>query len=159
MIRQRIGINEAQQQAANAELQRRVSLGATGIVAGSQVEAARAAQATSTGEGRVAQAELERLNRQRQDEVTIQLADLDARIGENEARVHQTEKQLQEWPAPFEWSGLTVSALSASRRRLVWPAELAGVGQPATPGPRELVARSRGTSAVEWCCNAVASPR
>ena len=115
---QRIGINEAQQVASNSELRRRVSLGASGIVAGSQVEAARAAQATSTGEGRVALAEMEGFNRQleavgrgvfvgdgrndvpysrqRQDEVTIQLTDVDVRLRENEARVHQIEKQLQE---------------------------------------------------------------
>ncbi len=117
-IRQRIAINEAQQVAANSELQRRQTLGATGVVAGSQVEQARAAQAVSEGEGRVARTQLARLqnqldgirqgvyvgdgrndvpySRQRMDEVTIQLAEIDVRLKENEAREEQLEKQLAE---------------------------------------------------------------
>lgn len=117
-LRRRAEINQAQQTAANSELQRRQTLGASGIVAGSSVEQARAAQITSIGEGRVVQNDLERLtrqleavrrgvfvgdgrndvpySRQRQDEVTIQLADIDARLRENEARVEQIEKQLAE---------------------------------------------------------------
>jgi multidrug efflux pump subunit AcrA (membrane-fusion protein) len=116
VMQQRIGINRAQQQAADAELQRRASLGQSGIVAGSQVEQARAGQATTVGEGRVAAADLERLNRQleslksgvfvgdgrndvpysrqRQDEITIQLTEIDTRLKETEARVHQIENQL-----------------------------------------------------------------
>ncbi len=118
VMQQRIGINRAQQQAADAELQRRASLGQSGIVAGSQVEQARAGQATTVGEGRVAAADLERLNRQleslkngvfvgdgrndvpysrqRQDEITIQLTEIDTRLKETEARVHQIENQLEE---------------------------------------------------------------
>jgi multidrug resistance efflux pump len=117
-IRQRITINDAQRVAANSEFQRRQTLGASGVVAGSQVEQARAAQAVSTGEGMVARMELTRLekqvegirrgtyvgdgrndvpySRQRMDEVTIQLADVDARLRENEAREEQIEKQLIE---------------------------------------------------------------
>ncbi|HEY8579735.1 MAG TPA: HlyD family efflux transporter periplasmic adaptor subunit [Beijerinckiaceae bacterium] len=117
-LKQRAAINDAQLVAANAELQRRTTLGASGIVAGSSVEQARAAQATSMGQGRVAVLDLERLtkqlealkrgvflgdgrndvpySRQRQDEVTIQLADLDARTRENEERVAQIERQLTE---------------------------------------------------------------
>jgi multidrug resistance efflux pump len=115
-IRQRITINEAQQIAANSEFQRRQTLGVSGVVAGSQVDQARAAQAVSVGEGQVARTTLARLqkqldairrgiyvadgrndvpySRQRMDEVTIQLADIDARLRENEAREEQIEKQL-----------------------------------------------------------------
>jgi multidrug resistance efflux pump len=117
-VRLRMTINEAQQLATNSEFQRRQTLGANGVVAGSQVEQARAAQAVSTGEGQVARTELNRLlqqieavkrgiyvgdgrsdvpySRQRMDEVTIQLADVDARLKENEARAEQIEKQLAE---------------------------------------------------------------
>jgi multidrug resistance efflux pump len=117
-VRQRIAINEAQRVAADAELQRRQTLGATGVVAGSQIEQARAAQATSEGEGRVARNQMARLesqldavkrgtyigdgrndvpySRQRMDEVTIQLAEIDVRLKENEAREEQLEKQLAE---------------------------------------------------------------
>lgn len=116
VVRERIGMNAAQRVAADSELQRRETLGVSGIVAGSAVEQARAAQITSAATGRVAQADLQRLtqqleavrrgiftgdgrndvpySRQRQDEVLIQLAELDARVRESEARVTQLEKQL-----------------------------------------------------------------
>lgn len=118
ILGQRASVNQVQQQAADAELRRRQTLGASGIVATSHVEQARAAQAASTGQGFSTAMEIDRLknqldalrrgvylgdgrndvpySRQRQDEVTIHLADLDSRVRENETRAEHIEKQLTE---------------------------------------------------------------
>jgi len=116
--RQRITNATAHQQAAQADLSRKQTLGSSGIVATSSVEQARAASVAAGGEGTIARAELERLNRQleavqrgifvgegrndvpysqqRTDEVTIQLAELLARERDHEARAEQLEKQLDQ---------------------------------------------------------------
>ena len=115
---QRIANATAQQQAAQADFARKQTLGATGIVAGSSVEQARATSVTTGGEGIIARAELDRLNRQleaakrgvfvgegrndvpysqqRIDEVSIQLAELKFRETDQQARAHQLERQLQQ---------------------------------------------------------------
>lgn len=114
---QRISTAQANRVSAEADLSRKQTLGATGVVAGSSVEAARAAAIASGNEGTIAKAELDRLNQQldalkrgtfvgegrndvpysqqRGDEVTIQLANVEAQTKIERARVHLLERQLQ----------------------------------------------------------------
>jgi multidrug resistance efflux pump len=114
----RISTAAAQQKSADADLVRKQTLGSTGIVAGSSVEQARAASITAQNEGNIAREELERLNQQldalkrgvfvgegrndvpysqqRMDEVTIQLAEVQFRARDVEARLIQLEAQLEQ---------------------------------------------------------------
>ncbi|MGW5956840.1 HlyD family secretion protein [Methylorubrum thiocyanatum] len=113
---QRISTAQANRVSAEADLSRKQTLGATGVVANSSVEAARAAAVSSGNEGTIAKAELDRLNQQldalkrgtfvgegrndvpysqqRGDEVTIQLANVEAQAKIERARVQLLEKQL-----------------------------------------------------------------
>ncbi|GEP07672.1 HlyD family efflux transporter periplasmic adaptor subunit [Methylobacterium oxalidis] len=113
---QRISTAQANKASAEADLSRKQTLGATGVVAGSSVEAARAAAIASGNEGTIAKAELERLtqqldalrrgtfvgegrndvpySQQRTDEVTIQLANVEAQAKTERARVQLLERQL-----------------------------------------------------------------
>ncbi|MEA1835141.1 HlyD family efflux transporter periplasmic adaptor subunit [Methylobacterium durans] len=113
---QRISTAQANKTSAEADLSRKQTLGATGVVAGSSVEAARAAAIASGNEGTIAKAELERLtqqldalrrgtfvgegrndvpySQQRTDEVTIQLANVEAQAKTERARVQLLERQL-----------------------------------------------------------------
>jgi multidrug resistance efflux pump len=114
----RISTAAAQQKSADADLVRKQTLGTTGIVAGSSVEQARAASVTAQNEGNIAREELERLNQQldalkrgvfvgegrndvpysqqRMDEVTIQLAEVQFRARDLEARIVQLDAQLEQ---------------------------------------------------------------
>ncbi|WP_026190546.1 HlyD family secretion protein [Methylobacterium sp. WSM2598] len=114
---QRIGAAQANQASATADLVRKTTLGATGVVAGSSVEVARAASITAASEQAIAKAELERLNRQldavkrgtfvgegrndvpysqqRADEVTIQLATVETQTRSERARVQLLVRQLE----------------------------------------------------------------
>ncbi|MHB2208764.1 HlyD family secretion protein [Methylobacterium sp. CM6257] len=113
---QRIATAQANKTSAEADLSRKQTLGATGVVAGSSVEQARAASVSATSEQNIARAELERLQRQldalkrgtfvgegrndvpysqqRTDEVAIQLANVDAQIRTEKARIQQLNRQL-----------------------------------------------------------------
>jgi multidrug resistance efflux pump len=113
---QRIATAQANRTSAEADLSRKQTLGATGVVAGSSVEQARAASVSATSEQNIAKAELERFQRQlealkrgtfvgegrndvpysqqRTDEVTIQLANVDAQIRTEKARIQQLNRQL-----------------------------------------------------------------
>lgn len=113
---QRISTAQANKASAEADLARKQTLGATGVVAGSSVEQARAASVSATSEQNIAKAELERLQRQldalrrgtfvgegrndvpysqqRTDEVTIQLANVEAQIRTEKARIQQLKGQL-----------------------------------------------------------------
>ena len=113
---QRISTAQANKASAEADLARKQTLGATGVVAGSSVEQARAASVSATSEQNLAKAELERLQRQldalkrgtfvgegrndvpysqqRTDEVTIQLANVEAQIRTEKARIQQLNRQL-----------------------------------------------------------------
>ncbi|MGV7030842.1 HlyD family secretion protein [Methylobacterium symbioticum] len=113
---QRISTAQANKASAEADLARKQTLGATGVVAGSSVEQARAASVAATSEQNIAKAELERLQRQldalkrgtfvgegrndvpysqqRTDEVTIQLANVEAQIRTEKARIQQLNGQL-----------------------------------------------------------------
>jgi multidrug resistance efflux pump len=113
---QRIATAQANKISAEADLSRKQTLGATGVVAGSSVEQARAASVSAMSEQNIAKAELERLQRQldalkrgtfvgegrndvpysqqRTDEVTIQLANIEAQIHIEQARVQQMSRQL-----------------------------------------------------------------
>ena len=113
---QRIATAQANKTSAEADLIRKQTLGATGVVAGSSVEQARAASVSATSEQTIAKAELERFQRQlealkrgtfvgegrndvpysqqRTDEVTIQLANVDAQIRTEKARIQQLNRQL-----------------------------------------------------------------
>ena len=113
---QRISTAQANKASAEADLARKQTLGATGVVAGSSVEQARAASVSATSEQNIAKAELERLQRQldalkrgtfvgegrndvpysqqRTDEVTIQLANVEAQIRTEKARIQQLNRQL-----------------------------------------------------------------
>jgi multidrug resistance efflux pump len=114
---QRITAAQAQQVSAQADLVRKTTLGATGVVAGSSVEQARAASVTATSEQAIARADLERLSRQlealkkgtfvgegrndvpysqqRQDEVAIQLANVQMQARAERARIQQLERQME----------------------------------------------------------------
>jgi multidrug resistance efflux pump len=114
----RISSAAAQQKSADADLVRKERLGVTGIVAGSSVEQARAASVTAENEGNIARTELDRLrqqldavkrgvfvgegrndvpySQQRMDEVTIQLADVQFRERDLEARIVQLEAQYEQ---------------------------------------------------------------
>jgi multidrug resistance efflux pump len=116
--RQRIVTAAAHRQAAEADLTRKQQLGITGVVAVSTVEQARAASVAAENEGSIAQSELERFSRQlddvkrgifvgegrndvpysqqRMDEVTIQLAELQFRERDLNARIAQLETQLDQ---------------------------------------------------------------
>lgn len=113
---QRIATAQANKTSAEADLARKQTLGATGVVAGSSVEQARAASVGASSEQNIAKAELERLQRQldalkrgtfvgegrndvpysqqRTDEVTIQLANVEAQIRIEKARTQQLSLQL-----------------------------------------------------------------
>jgi multidrug resistance efflux pump len=113
---QRIATAQANKTSAEADLSRKQTLGATGVVAGSSVEQARAASVSATSEQNIAKAELERLQRQldalkrgtfvgegrndvpysqqRTDEVAIQLANVEAQIRIEKARIQQLSRQL-----------------------------------------------------------------
>ena len=113
---QRIATAQANKTSAEADLNRKQTLGATGVVAGSSVEQARAASVSATSEQNIAKAELERLQRQldalkrgtfvgegrndvpysqqRTDEVTIQLANVEAQLRTEKARIQQLNRQL-----------------------------------------------------------------
>ncbi len=113
---QRISTAQANKASAEADLARKQTLGATGVVASSSVEQARAASVSATSEQNIAKAELERLQRQldalkrgtfvgegrndvpysqqRTDEVTIQLANVEAQIRTEKARIQQLKGQL-----------------------------------------------------------------
>jgi multidrug resistance efflux pump len=113
---QRIATAQANKISAEADLSRKQTLGATGVVAGSSVEQARAASVGATSEQNIAKAELERLQRQldalkrgtfvgegrndvpysqqRTDEVAIQLANVGAQIRIEQARIQQLSRQL-----------------------------------------------------------------
>lgn len=113
---QRIAAAQAKKTSAEADLARKQTLGATGVVAGSSVEQARAAAVGAGSEQNIAKAELERLQRQldalergtfvgegrndvpysqqRTDEVTIQLANVEAQIRIETARAQQLNLQL-----------------------------------------------------------------
>ncbi|MGT2488351.1 hypothetical protein ACU4GA_25315 [Methylobacterium oryzae CBMB20] len=113
---QRIATAQANKTSAEADLARKQTLGATGVVAGSSVEQARAASVGAGSEQNIAKAELERLQRQldalkrgtfvgegrndvpysqqRTDEVTIQLANVEAQIRIEKARTQQLSLQL-----------------------------------------------------------------
>jgi len=114
---QRITAAQAQQVSAQADLVRKTTLGATGVVAGSSVEQARAASVAATSEQAIARADLERLTRQldalrkgtfvgegrndvpysqqRQDEVVIQLANVQMQARAERARIQQLERQIE----------------------------------------------------------------
>jgi multidrug resistance efflux pump len=118
-IRQhRISTAIAQRSSAQADFARKERLGTTGIVAGKDVEQARAASVTAENEGNIARTEMARLeqqldamrrgvfvgegrndvpySQQRMDEVTMQLADLQFREKDLEARILQLETQLDQ---------------------------------------------------------------
>jgi multidrug resistance efflux pump len=109
---QRIAAAQANQASASADLVRKTTLGAIGVVAGSSVAQARAASVAAVSEQAIARAELERLNRQldalrrgtfvgegrndvpysqqRQDEVAIHLTNLQAQARTESARASST---------------------------------------------------------------------
>lgn len=113
---QRISTAQANRVSAEADLSRKQTLGVSGVVANSSVEAARAAAIASGNEGTIAKAELDRLHQQldalkrgtfvgegrndvpysqqRGDEVTIQLANVEAQGKIERARVQLLERQL-----------------------------------------------------------------
>ncbi|MGH1571965.1 HlyD family secretion protein [Methylobacterium sp. P31] len=115
---QRIATAQANKTSAEADLSRKLTLGATGVVAGSSVEQARAASVGASSAQNIAKAELERLQRQldalkrgtfvgegrndvpysqqRTDEVAIQLANVEAQIRIEKARVQQLSRQLSQ---------------------------------------------------------------
>ena len=114
---QRTNAARAQQVVAEADLNRKVSLGNRGIVTDSSIEQARSASVGAVSAGSIAKAELEQLQRQleavsknifvgegrndvpysqqRMDEVSIQLADVQVREAAETARIIQLKKQLE----------------------------------------------------------------
>lgn len=140
VLRKRIEVSRAQETAAHAELTRRQSLGASGIVAASAVEQARAAEATSLGQIEIARLQAEQIehklaavrrgvfvgdgqndvpySRQRQDEVTVRIADLSTRIAENRTRAAQVETQLAEEEARVR--SLSAAPIPAPFDGVVW---------------------------------------
>ena len=119
ILRKRVEVSEAQNIAAQADLERRRQLGSRGIVSTNIVEIARAAEAAATGQVTISNMSVEQLeqklealekgifvmgdgqndvpySRQRQDEVIVRISDIDTRITENETRAAQIEKQISE---------------------------------------------------------------
>jgi multidrug resistance efflux pump len=119
ILRKRVEVSEAQNVAAQADLERRRQLGSRGIVSTNIVEIARAAEAAATGQVTISNMSVEQLeqklealekgifvmgdgqndvpySRQRQDEVIVRISDIDTRITENETRAAQIEKQMSE---------------------------------------------------------------
>lgn len=140
VLRKRIEMAQAQEVAAQAEYTRRNTLGSSGIVAASSVEQARAAGIASTGQIEIARVTAEQLeqklaavsagvfvgdgqndvpySRQRQDEVTVRISDIDTRISENETRAAQIEKQFAE--EEDRVNSLAMASLPAPFSGVVW---------------------------------------
>ncbi|KAA2236102.1 HlyD family secretion protein [Salinarimonas soli] len=140
ILRRRIEVSRAQEIAAQSEFTRRQTLGGSGIVSASAVEQARAAEITSTGQIDVTRLQIEQLeyklaavrrgvfvgdgqndvpySRQRGDEVSVRIADIDTRIAENLTRAAQIEEQRREEDARVR--SLTAAVLSSSFTGVVW---------------------------------------
>ena len=130
ILRKRVEVSQAQDLAAQVDLDRRMELESKGILTRKMVDAARAAGAATGGEVEVSNLTVDQLqqrlnavrqgifvfgdgqndvpySRQRQDEVVVHISDLNSRIAENEARATEVEKQLTE-------EGIRVSSLQSA---------------------------------------------
>jgi multidrug resistance efflux pump len=151
MLEQQIAISskrgvmlEARQTASLSEFQRYETLEGRGILSVSAVEKARAAEAVTSAEVEVELLTLGRLkrqlravregvfpgeghndapySRQRQDELAIHIADIDARLGENRTREAQIAKQLAEERRRVE--SLESTVIRAPMDGIVWRADV-----------------------------------
>jgi multidrug resistance efflux pump len=140
ILRHRVDVSRAQDVAAQSELSRRQTLGASGIVATSFVEQARAAEITSAGQSDIARLQAEQLeqklaavrrgvfvgdgqndvpySRQRADEVSVRIGDIDTRIAENLTRAAQVEEQRVEEETRIR--NLTAATVPAPFDGVVW---------------------------------------
>ncbi|UWU17041.1 HlyD family efflux transporter periplasmic adaptor subunit (plasmid) [Rhizobium sullae] len=147
ILKKRVKVSEAQDNVAQVDFDRRLALEAKGILSTKMVESARAAWEAAGGELEISGltvAQLEQklaavrqgvfvlgdgqndvpYSRQRQDEVTVRINDLNTRVAENETRAAQAQKQLIEEenrvrslisasvPSPFDgvvWSSNVVN--------------------------------------------------
>ncbi|GES53761.1 hemolysin D [Rhizobium sp. NBRC 114257] len=130
ILRKRVEVSQAQDLAAQVDLDRRKELESKGILTQRMVDAARAAGAATGGEVEVSNLTVDQLqqrlnavrqgifvfgdgqndvpySRQRQDEVIVHISDLNSRIAENETRAAEVEKQLTE-------EGIRVSSLESA---------------------------------------------
>ncbi|MBB6486836.1 HlyD family secretion protein [Rhizobium lusitanum] len=130
ILRKRVEVSQAQDLAAQVDLDRRKELESKGILTQRMVDAARAAGAATGGEVEVSNLTVDQLqqrldavrkgifvfgdgqndvpySRQRQDEVIVHISDLNSRIAENETRATEIEKQLTE-------EGIRVSSLESA---------------------------------------------
>ena len=130
ILRKRVEVSQAQDLAAQVDLDRRMELESKGILTRKMVDAARAAGAATGGEVEVSNLTVDQLqqrlnavrqgifvfgdgqndvpySRQRQDEVVVHISDLNSRIAENETRATEVEKQLTE-------EGIRVSSLESA---------------------------------------------
>jgi multidrug resistance efflux pump len=119
ILRKRVKVSKAQDNVAQVDFDRRVSLEAKGILSTKMVDSARAAWEAAGGEVEISDLTAVQLeqkldavrrgvfvlgdgqndvpySRQRQDEVIVRINDLNTRIAENETRVEQVKKQLAE---------------------------------------------------------------
>ncbi|MBB3289304.1 multidrug resistance efflux pump [Rhizobium sp. BK347] len=129
ILRKRVEVSQAQDFAAQVDLDRRKDLASKGILTERMVDAARAAGAATIGEVEVSNLTVDQLqqrlnavrqgifvfgdgqndvpySQQRQDEVIVHISDLNSRIAENETRAAEVEKQLTE-------EGIRVSSLES----------------------------------------------
>jgi multidrug resistance efflux pump len=140
VLRKRIEMAQAHEVASQAEFTRRYTLGTSGIVAASSVEQARAAGVNSTGQIEIARVAAEQLehkliavragifvgdgqndvpySRQRQDEVTVRISDIDTRIADSETRAVQIAKQMAEENERVR--SLSAASLTAPFSGVVW---------------------------------------
>jgi len=119
ILQKRVQVSQAQDLAAQVDLNRRMELESKGILTQKMVDAARAAGAATGGEVEISNLTVDQLqkrlnavrqgifvfgdgqndvpySRQREDEVVIHINDLNSRIAENETRVTEVERQLVE---------------------------------------------------------------
>ncbi|MGY5810977.1 HlyD family secretion protein [Rhizobium sp. LEGMi198b] len=119
ILRKKVEVSQAQDLAAQVDLNRRMDLESKGILTQRMVDAARAAGAATGGEVEISNLTVDQLeqrldairqgifvfgdgqndvpySRQRQDDVIVRIGDLDSRIAENETRAAEVEKQLIE---------------------------------------------------------------
>lgn len=119
ILRKKVEVSQAQDLAAQVDLNRRMDLESKGILTQRMVDAARAAGAATGGEVEISNLTVDQLqqrlnalrqgifvsgdgqndvpySRQREDEVVVRISDLNSRIAENETRAAEVEKQLIE---------------------------------------------------------------
>ncbi|QWW72244.1 HlyD family secretion protein [Rhizobium sp. WYJ-E13] len=119
ILRKKVEVSQAQDLVAQVDLNRRMELESKGILTQKLVEAARAAGVATGGEVEISNLTVDQLqqrlnavrqgifvfgdgqndvpySRQREDEVTVRISDLNSRIAENETRAAEAQKQLIE---------------------------------------------------------------